>query len=79
MQDPLAQRILDCIYLDTEIRRKHKDAVSDWILDSVARTGSLDSIALVKYLVTSQPHLLERLKTNVRIQDDLTLTVLMVE
>jgi hypothetical protein len=79
MQDPLAQRILDCIYLDTEVRRKHKDAVSDWILDSVAQSGTLDSIALVKYLATAQPHLLERLKTNVRIQDDLALTVLMVD
>lgn len=72
MNEPLAQRILDLIYHDSEMRRMHKDSLTDWILDTQSRTEPLDTTALLEYLAGHQPDLLDRLKINVRIQDDLS-------
>jgi hypothetical protein len=66
----LAQRILTLIYHDSEVRRKHKDALADWILDTQPRTGPLDPAVLMDYLALHQPDLLERLKSNVRLQEE---------
>lgn len=71
MNEPLAQRILELIYRDAEVRRTHKDALSDWILDTQSRTAPLDARSLLEYLSDHQPDLLHRLKINVRIHDDL--------
>lgn len=71
MDEPLAQRILDIIYQDPDLRRLHKESLTDWILDTQPRTAPLDSSALVGYLAVHQPDLLNRLKINVRIKDDL--------
>ena len=71
MDDPLAQRILDLIFQDSELRRLYKESLTDWILDTQPRTQPLDSGALVQYLAAHQPDLLERLKINVRIKEDL--------
>lgn len=71
MNQPLAQRILDLIYHDPEMRRMHKDSLTDWILDTQSRTAPLDTTTLLEYLAVHQPDLLDRLKINVRIQDEL--------
>lgn len=71
MNEPLAQRILDLIYHDSEMRRMHKDSLTDWILGTQSRTEPLDTTALLEYLAGHQPDLLDRLKINVRIQDEL--------
>ena len=71
MSDHLAQRILELIYRDPEVRRMHKDALTDWILDTQSRTAPLDARSLLEYLADHQPDLLDRLKINVRIHDDL--------
>ena len=71
MDEPLAQRILDIIYQDSDIRRLYKESLTDWILDTQPRTAPLDAAALLQYLATHQPDLLNRLKINVRLQEDL--------
>jgi hypothetical protein len=71
VNDPLAQQILDLIYYDPEVRRTYKESLTDWILDTQPRAAPLDTATLLKYLAVHQPDLLERLKTNVRIQDEL--------
>ncbi len=71
MDEPLAQRILDIIYQDPDFRRLYKESLTDWILDTQPRTAPLDTAALVQYLTVHQPDLLNRLKINVRIKEDL--------
>ncbi len=71
MNEPLAQRILDLIYQDPEVRRSYKDSLTDWILDTQSRSAPLDAAALLEFLATHQPDLLNRLKINVRIKEDL--------
>jgi hypothetical protein len=72
MNQVLAQRILDLIYRDSEVRRMHKDALSDWILDTHSRSGTLSSIDLLTYLSIHQPDLLERLKINLAIGEEVS-------
>lgn len=71
MDGPLAQRILDIIFHDPDVRRVYKESLTDWILDTQPRTAPLDARALVQYLAAHQPDLLNRLKINVRIKEDL--------
>ncbi len=71
VDEPLAQRILDIIYQDPEVRRLYKESLTDWILDTQPRTAPLDAEALVQYLTAHQPDLLNRLKINMRIKEDL--------
>jgi hypothetical protein len=71
VDEPLAQRILGIIYQDPDLRRLHKESLTDWILDTQPREAPLDTRALVEYLAVHQPDLLDRLKINVRIKDDL--------
>jgi len=71
VDEPLAQHILDIIYQDREVRRLHKESLTDWILDTQPRTAPLDASALLQYLAAHQPDLLNRLKINVRIKEDL--------
>ncbi|OGB96463.1 MAG: hypothetical protein A2Z31_03455 [candidate division NC10 bacterium RBG_16_65_8] len=71
MDAPLAQRILDIIFQDPELRRLHKESLADWILDTQPRTAPLDATALLQYLAAHQPDLLNRLKINVRLKEDL--------
>jgi hypothetical protein len=71
VNEPLAQRILDIIFQDPDLRRLHKESLTDWILDTQPRTAPLDTSALVEYLALHQADLLNRLKINVRIKDDL--------
>lgn len=71
MNNPLAQQILELIYHDSGVRRMHKDSLTDWILDTQSQTSPLDTAALLTYLATHQPDLLDRLKINVRIHDEL--------
>jgi hypothetical protein len=75
VDDPLAQRILDIIYHDPDCRRVYKESLTDWILDTQPRTAPLDAAALVQYLEAHQPDLLNRLKINVRIKEDLARTL----
>jgi hypothetical protein len=72
MNHGLAQRILDLIYRDSEVRRTHKDTLSDWILDTHSRSGTLNSTDLLTYLSIHQPDLLEHLKINVSIGDEVS-------
>lgn len=71
MDEPLAQDILDIIYDDPEVRRLYKESLTDWILDTQSHTAPLDAAALLQYLAARQPDLLNRLKINVRIKEDL--------
>lgn len=71
MDEPLAQRILDIIFHDPELRRLHKESLADWILDTQPRTAPLDATALLQYLAAHQPDLLNRLKINIRLKEDL--------
>jgi hypothetical protein len=71
VDDPLAQRILDLIYQDPDVRRMYKESLTDWILDTQPRTSPLSAGALLEYLAVHQPDLLNRLKINLRIKDDL--------
>ena len=71
VDDPLAERLLDIIYHDPDLRRSYKESLTDWILDTQPRTAPLDAAALVQYLAAHQPELLKRLKINVRIKEEL--------
>lgn len=71
MDEPLAQRILDIIFQDPQVRRLHKESLADWILDTQPRTAPLDAAALLEYLAARQPDLLNRLKINMRLKEDL--------
>ncbi len=71
MDEPLAQRILDIIFQDPQVRRLHKESLADWILDTQPRTAPLDAAALLQYLAARQPDLLNRLKINMRVKEDL--------
>ena len=71
MDEPLAQRILDLIFQDPDVRRMHKETLADWILDTQPRTAPLDAAALLDYLAAHQPDLLNRLKINVRLKEEL--------
>jgi hypothetical protein len=71
VDEPLAQDILDIIYDDPEVRRLYKESLTDWILDTQPHTAPLDAAALLQYLAARQPDLLNRLKINVRIKEDL--------
>jgi hypothetical protein len=72
VDEPLAQRILDLIFDDPDVRRLYKESITDWILDTQPRSAPLNARALLEYLAVHQPDLLNRLKINVRIKDDLT-------
>jgi hypothetical protein len=76
---PLTERILALIYRDSEVRRKHKDALTDWILDTQSRTEPLDPVTLMDYLALHQPELLDRLKSNVRLQEEFAQAPVSVE
>jgi hypothetical protein len=71
VDEPLAQRILDLIFQDPDVRRMHKECLADWILDTQPRTAPLDAAALLDYLAAHQPDLLNRLKINVRLKEEL--------
>ncbi len=71
MSESLAQQLLNLIYRDPAVQRMHKDALTDWILDTQPQTAPLDTTALVDYLALYQPDLLDRLKINVRVQDNI--------
>ena len=71
MDEPLAQRILDLIFQDPQVRRLHKESLADWILDTQPRTVPLDAAALIQYLGAHQPDLLNRLKINLRLKVEL--------
>ena len=72
MNELLAGRILEIIFQDPDVRRHYKESIADWILDTQPRTAPLDAAALVQYLQAHQPDLLNRLKINVRIKEELT-------
>jgi hypothetical protein len=71
VEEPLAQRILDIICRDPVCRGLYKESLTDWILDTQPRTALLNAQVLVQYLAAHQPDLLDRLKFNVRIKEDL--------
>jgi len=71
MNQFLAQRVLDIIYMDPHVRRAHKDSIADWILDTQPRSAPLSTSALLIYLAEHQADVLGRLMNNIRIGDDL--------
>ncbi len=71
MDEPLAQRILEIIFRDSAVNRPHKESLTDWILDTQPRTMPLDGAALIRYLTAHQPDILERIRINVQIKEDL--------
>lgn len=79
MNEPLAKRILELIYKDTDVRRMYKESLTNWILDTQPRSAPLDTTTLLTYLAAFQPDLLGRLKINVHIKDDITRALQAVE
>ena len=71
MPDPLVQLILDTIYRDMRTPLFHRDALTDWLLDTQSRTAPLEIGVLLPYLATQQPDLLDRVKNNWRARDEL--------
>jgi hypothetical protein len=71
VDQPLAQRILNLVYQNPGVQRVYKEALTNWILDTQPRTAPLGTAALVEYLSAYHPDLLARLKSNVRIKEDL--------
>jgi hypothetical protein len=71
VDDLLSQRILDIIYQDPEVRRLYKESLTDWILDTQPHSAPLDAETLVRYLAAHQPELLNRLRINVRVKEEL--------
>lgn len=71
MGELLSQRILDIIYQDPEVRRLYKESLTDWILDTQPHSAPLDAETLVRYLAAHQPELLNRLRINVRVKEEL--------
>ncbi len=52
-------------------RRPWKESLTDWILDTQPRTAPLDAQAMVQYHAAHQPELMNRLKINLRIKEEL--------
>lgn len=71
MPDPLVQLILDTIYGDMKTPQSHREALTDWLLDTQSRTAPLEIGVLLPYLATQQPELFERLKNNWRARGEL--------
>lgn len=71
MNEPLAQRILEIIYRDPSVNRPHKESLTDWILDTQPRSLPLDGADLVRYLAAHQPDILERLRINMHIKEEI--------
>ena len=71
MDEPLAQKILEIIYRDPEVHRPHKESLTDWILDTQPRHQPLDGAAVLRYLKAHQPEVLERIRINVQLKDDI--------
>ena len=71
MDEPLAQKILEIIYRDPDVNRPHKESLTDWILDTQPRTVPLDAAALLRYLAGHQSDILERLRINVQLREDI--------
>ncbi len=71
MDEPLAQKILEIIFRDPEVNRPHKESLTDWILDTQPRETPLDGAALLRYLGAHQPDILDRLRINVQLKEDI--------
>ena len=71
MPDPVVQLILDTIYGGMKTPQSHRDALTDWLLDTQSRTAPLEIGVLLPYLATQQPALFERLKNNWRVRGEL--------
>ncbi len=71
VDEPLAQRILDIIYQDPEVRRLYKESLTDWILDTQPHSAPLDAKALIRFIAAHQADLLNRLRINVRVKEEL--------
>ncbi|NJD68484.1 MAG: hypothetical protein C3F12_09630 [Candidatus Methylomirabilota bacterium] len=71
MQKSLAQDILDILFCDPSTRRAHKDALSDWILDSQPHDSPLDGIAMIQFLAEHHPEILARLKINTHVKEEI--------
>jgi hypothetical protein len=71
MPDPRVQLILDTIFRDMKTPQSEKDALTDWLLDTQARTSSLEIGVLLSYMATQQPDLLKQLKANWRMKEAL--------
>ena len=71
MRKSLAQDILDILYADPGTRRSHKDALSDWILDSQPHGSPLDGIAMIQYLAEHHPDIFARLKINTHVKEEI--------
>ena len=71
MTEPLTRQLLELIYHDPEVRRTYKDSLTDWILDTQSRTAPLSASSLLEYLAVHQSEVFHRLKSNVRITDEI--------
>ena len=69
--DPRVQLILDTIFRHMKTSQAVRDALTDWLLDTQPRTGSLEIGVLLSYMATQQPDLLKQLKANWRVKETL--------
>jgi len=71
MNTLLLTHLLDLLFQDPRTHSQVKDRLSDWILDRHALGLTLDGPNLLEHLRTVHPQILERLKMNPRIKDDI--------
>jgi len=79
VSQPLVPRILELVYQDSGVRRAHKESLTNWILDTQPRNAPLDPTRLLTYLAAFQPDLLNRLRSDLCLREDLTRALQAVE
>jgi len=73
--DPVVQLILDTIYRDMQTPQSHRDALTDWLLDTQSHTAPLEIGVLLPHLASHHPDLLKRLKSDWRVRDELAIAL----
>lgn len=66
----LTKVVLEILYHDTGTRRRWKDELSDWILDTQPAQQTLDLVALLQHLQWFHPQVYERVLGNVQVRHE---------
>jgi hypothetical protein len=66
----LTKVVLEILYHDTGTRRRWKDELSDWILDTQPAQQTLDPAALLQHLRWFHPQVYERVLGNVQVRHE---------
>lgn len=69
-ENVLAKAILEILYHDPGARRRWKDELSDWILDTRSAQQPLNPVALLQHLRWFYPQVYDRVIGNVQVRDE---------